>query len=196
MTFAKFDQPSDKITQLMAQVPRQEFLHETNRAQHHIDAPLTIGHGQTNSQPSTVAFMLDLLDVQPGQKVLDIGSGSGWTTALLAHLVGEAGQVIGVERLADLVRFGQENLARQGLAQAEIRPAIRGQFGLIDEGPFDRILVSAEPQELPEELMDQLAPNGVLVIPVAGKMHRIVKNAEGETTTTLHGGFRFVPLVR
>ena len=156
------------------------------------DGPLSIGHGQTNSQPRTVEAMLRLLRVEPGQRVLDVGSGSGWTTALLAHLTGESGEVLGVEIEADLVRFGSDNLAATHQPWASIHQAEPGVLGLPDKAPYDRILVSAEPRTLPEELVDQLG-EGRMVIPVYGTMLLVVREG-GEVTVTRHGGYRFVPL--
>src|SRR4051812_9944700 len=94
---------ADQLDAAFAAAPREAFLPASHHRFAGVDEPLPIGHGQTNSQPSTVRRMLSLLDVEPGQRVLDVGSGSGWTTALLAHLVGPGGSVVGVERYADLV---------------------------------------------------------------------------------------------
>jgi protein-L-isoaspartate(D-aspartate) O-methyltransferase len=135
--------------------------------------------------------MLRLLDVRPGQRVLDVGAGSGWTTALLAHLVGPTGSVLGVELEPELVAFGGRNLAGTDRPWASIRLASPGVLGDPDRAPYDRILVSAEPHDLPEELVDQLADDGVLVIPVAGTMLRV---ANPGAVVTEHGHYRFVPL--
>ena len=157
------------------------------------DGPLSIGHGQTNSQPRTVDAMLRLLRVQPGHRVLDVGSGSGWSTALLAHLTGAAGEVLGVEREADLVRFGSDNLAATRQPWASIHQAEPGVLGLPDKAPYDRILVSAEPRTLPDELVEQLVDGGRMVIPVRGTMLVVVRERDG-VEVTRHGGYRFVPL--
>src|SRR3954463_9524122 len=100
----------DAVTAAFEAFPREGFLREGERRRARYDGPLPIGSGQTNSQPRTVADMLRLLEVRPGMKVLDVGSGSGWTTALLAHLVGAQGEVIGVELEPSLVTFGASNL--------------------------------------------------------------------------------------
>jgi len=171
--------------------PREGFLPRSQRRRASYDGPLPLSGGQTNSQPRTVEAMLRLLDVGPGQRVLDVGAGSGWTTALLAHLVGPGGAVLGLELEPDLVSFGRANLGRTGQPWAHIEPAVPGLLGRPEEAPYDRILVSAEPRELPAELVDQLADDGVMVIPVAGTMLRVTNPG---AVVTRHGGYRFVPL--
>ena len=161
------------------------------------DGPLAIGHGQTNSQPRTVRAMLELLDVRPGQRVLDVGSGSGWTTALLAELVGPTGWVLGLERVPDLVVTGGANVEAAGMPWARVRAAVTGVLGAPDEAPFDRVLVSAMATRLPVELVAQLDTHGILVVPVAGRMLRVERDAgapDGRRVTE-HGHYRFVPLV-
>lgn len=171
--------------------PREGFLTARNRARAAYDGPLEIGHGQTNSQPRTVEAMLRLLDVRPGQRVLDVGAGSGWTTALLAHLVGSSGTVVGVELEPQLVAFAAANLAATRQPWASVREAEDGVLGWPAAAPYDRVLVSAEPPSLPRSLVDQVADDGVMVIPVAGEMLRV---ANPGAVVTRHGGYRFVPL--
>jgi protein-L-isoaspartate(D-aspartate) O-methyltransferase len=174
---------------------RQKFVHPETAAEAYGDYPLPIGFGQTISQPYTVAFMLELLAPRPGEKILDVGSGSGWTTALLAHLVGEKGRVFGVEIVPELVAFGQENLKKCKLPQAEVRPAGK-TFGLPEEAPFDRILVSAASSKtVPPELLAQLKTGGTMVIPLGNSIMRLRKTAAGKTEVEEFPGFVFVPLV-
>jgi protein-L-isoaspartate(D-aspartate) O-methyltransferase len=184
---------ADRVAEAFAAMPREWFLPTAERASAGYDGPLPIGHGQTNSQPSTVAAMLRLLDVQPGHKVLDVGCGSGWTTALLAHLTGPTGRVLGVELEPDLVDFGSANLERAGVPWASIHEAKPGVLGLPDAAPYHRILVSAMARELPDELVDQLHTGGVMVIPAAGTMLRVARSMRG-VGVTRHGSYRFVPL--
>src|SRR4051794_10043481 len=130
---------ADRVADAFAAVPREWFLPTGERRSAAYDGPLPIGHGQTNSQPSTVEAMLRLLDVRAGQKVLDVGCGSGWTTALLAHLTGPSGRVLGVELEPDLVEFGTDNLDRAGVPWASIHQATPGGLGLPDAAPYHRI---------------------------------------------------------
>lgn len=179
-----------KVSDAFASIDRREFLLPKHIKHAGVDAPLSIGYGQTNSQPRTVADMLTLLDVQPGHKILDVGAGSGWSTALLATLTGPEGSVLGVELVPELVEFGNANLAKFDFPHASIRQATNDVYGVPDEAPFDRILVSAEAHRLPDELVEQLAPDGIMVIPVAGTMLKVL--ADGSVTG--HGLYNFVPL--
>lgn len=174
--------------------PRAHFLPPDQRANAHIDAPLTIGYGATNSQPSTVRYMLGLLDTQPGDGALDVGSGSGWTTALLGELVGPTGSVIGVDIVEALVEMGRANL---GGARPWVRVELSqpGILGWPAGAPYDRILVSADGGRLPGELEDQLAPGGRMVAPVAHEMFVVNRSAQGKLTRRRAPGlFSFVPL--
>jgi protein-L-isoaspartate(D-aspartate) O-methyltransferase len=184
----------DAVRAAFAAVPRAGFLPRSAVGRASYDGPVPIGHGQTNSQPRTVENMLRLLDVRPGARVLDVGSGSGWTTALLARLTGPTGTVLGVEIRPELVTVGQANLRATGLAQAVIEQAEPSVLGRPDRAPFDRILVSAEARSLPEVLVDQLDEQGRLVIPVSGTLLLVERHGE-ERTVSRHGGYRFVPLV-
>lgn len=183
----------DRVDAAMAAHPRAGFLPGAERRRAHLDQPLPIGHGATSSQPSTVATMLRLLRVPRGARVLDVGAGSGWTTALLAALTGPDGDVVGVELEPELAAWGAANLARTGLANARLVPADPDVLGLPDAAPFDRILVSAEAPALPAELVDQLADDAVMVVPVAGGLE-VVRTRGGTVTTRRIAGYRFVPL--
>ena len=183
----------DRVAEAFAAMPREGFLPKAERRSAAYDGPLPIGHGQTNSQPSTVRAMLRLLDVRPGHKVLDVGCGSGWTTALLAHLTGPTGRVLGVELEPALVEFGGDNLDRAGVPWASIHEATPGVLGLPGAAPFHRILVSAMARDLPDDLVGQLHTGGVMVVPVAGTMLRVSCSMRG-VGVTRHGSYRFVPL--
>lgn len=182
------------VAKAMRKIRRRDFLPAGQAWWARRDHPLPIGHGQTNSQPSTVATMLALLDVHKGQRVLDVGAGSGWTTALLASLVEQTGEVFGVELEPDLVAFGSANLERRDMPWAGIRLARKGVLGWPELAPYDRILVSANARTMPAELVDQLGPDGVMVLVVDSVMVRLVRDGDSAPTQTAHGAYRFVPL--
>ena len=183
----------DAVDAAFAAHPRSGFLPRAQVGRAAYDGPLQIGGGQTCSQPRTVAAMLRLLDVRPGQHVLDVGSGSGWTTALLAHLTGPDGDVVGVEIDPALVVLGAAHLAATAQPWAVVRAAEPGVLGAPDEAPWDRILVSAAPRHLPETLVTQLGDDARMVIPVAGEM-LLVARVSGVRRLSRHGAYRFVPL--
>ena len=188
--------PADALDRAFAAAPRAGFLPSSETRFAGLDRPLPIGHGQTNSQPTTVRHLLHHLDVRPGQRVLDVGCGSGWTTALLAHLVGPDGAVVGVEIVPELVDFGQSNLARTGTPTARIEAADPEVLGHPEAAPYDRILVSAEAQEVPAALVDQLGVDGVLVVPVDGRLAVVRRSGpHAEPEVRLVGHYAFVPLL-
>lgn len=182
------------MNHLFEKIDRADFVGVDYQTEVYEDYPLPIGYGQTISQPFTVAFMLGLLNPQKGDEVLDIGSGSGWTTALLANAVGETGKVFGVEIIPELVEFGRKNLAKYDFPNAKIIQA-GAELGLPSEAPFDRILVSAAAAEIPETLLQQLQVPGILVLPVKDTIVQIKKDATGEISKKEFPGFTFVPLV-
>lgn len=186
---------SGRIRAAFLAVDRRDFLPSNERALAGEDHPLPIGYGQTNSQPRTVADMLELLDPQEGDRVLDVGAGSGWTTALLGHLVGPTGHVVGVELVPELAQWAAANVAHYDMPWATVQAADPAVLGVPSEGPYGRILVSAGAEEMPSELVDQLAVGGRMVIPVAGEMLVIERRPDGEIGVSGHGYYSFVPLL-
>lgn len=182
-----------RVDEAFAAVPRRDFLPARQHRFAHLDQALDIGYGVTNSQPTTVRNMLGLLEPRPGDRVLDVGSGSGWTTALLAYLVGPTGSVVGVERIPELVELSRASLAGT-VGQVSVHEAEPGVLGWPAGAPYDRVLVSATATAVPHQLLEQLAIGGVLVAPVEGVMHRVVLTSEGPVVEK-HGRYLFVPLI-
>jgi protein-L-isoaspartate(D-aspartate) O-methyltransferase len=180
-------------------VDRSKFVPESYQEQAYVDAPLPIGFEQTISQPYTVAFMLELLQPKPGQKILDIGSGSGWTSGLLASVVGRRGHVWGLEILPTLFEVGKRNLAEFNFSNLTLLNR-SGWSGYEKAAPYDGILVSAAADQLPPKLLSQLKPGGRLVIPLANNSGQeiclFVKSLNGGIIKKCFPGFVFVPLIK
>jgi len=175
-------------------VDRKYFVPDSFSEHIYVDAPLPIGNNQTISQPSTVAFMLEQLDPEEGDKVLDIGSGSGWTTALLCHIVGKKGSVTGLERMDTLVEQGKKNLSKLYFS-SHCRIQRAGEKLGLPGKKFDKILVSASADEIPEELFLQLTIGGILVIPVRNSIFKFKKVSDTYVEKEEFYGFVFVPLI-
>ena len=166
----------------------EDFVAEYN-------APLSIGYGQTISQPLTVAFMLELLQPKKGDKILDIGSGSGWQTAMLCQIVGSEGFVYAIERIPELKEFGQKNVEKYNFKNVEFICG-DGSKGLSDKAPFDKIIVAASvAEEIPQSWKDQLKIKGRLVTPVKGSIWLIIKKDKDRFEDKEYPGFVFVPLI-
>jgi protein-L-isoaspartate(D-aspartate) O-methyltransferase len=184
----------ERVRAAFAAVPRERFLPAADRRYAARDRPIPIGHGQTNSQPTTVRNMLRLLEVEVGSRVLDVGSGSGWTTALLGHLTGPTGRVYGVELVPELAEWGRQNLMSVEMPWTSIRTVEAGVLGLPEHAPYDRILVSAEARQLPPALVDQLDRGGRMVMPVFGRLSVVDRDRQGEIEVRRVGHYAFVPL--
>ncbi|WP_258724338.1 protein-L-isoaspartate O-methyltransferase family protein [Cellulomonas sp. NS3] len=184
---------ADDVAQAMRDLDRRAFLPPDQRPHAHEDRPLPLGHGLTCSQPSTVATMLRWLRVPVGARVLDVGSGSGWTTALLARLVGPQGEVLGLELEPGLAQWGAENLAATRQPWARIEPATPGTPGREVSGGWSRILVSAAAQRLPHALLRQVADGGRVVLPVRTTLWVVERRGETFVHRRL-GSYAFVPL--
>lgn len=187
---------SSRLDKAFAWVNRDHFLREHNRSMADYDGPLEIGHGQTNSQPATVRRMLRWLDVRSGQRILDVGSGSGWTTALLSFLTGPEGHVFAVERIEELKQFGEANCASFGCHNVSFSTS-GDILGLPSDAPFERILVSAAGTgDIPAELLDQLGDGGKIIIPIDNTIIELKKDSPFEQGyRTDHVGYVFVPLI-
>ena len=176
-------------------VPRHRFVSRAYRSMAYKDNPLPIGHGQTISQPYIVGLMTELLQVNQKHKVLEIGTGCGYLTAILSIL---SKKVITLEVLISLSKISSERLTNLGYENIDFHCA-DGKYGWFKEAPYDRILVSAAPKTIPEVLIEQLAPNGYMVIPVGSLydqfIHIITKNKNGDIHIKKSTPVRFVPLV-
>lgn len=187
-----------RIIQAFEKIKRADFLPEDLKGSAELDEALSIGFGQTISQPLVVAFMMELLQPQEGNKVLDIGSGSGWTTALLAELVGERGRVIAIELIPELKDFGQKNVAKYNFVEKGIAQffCLNASKGYEKEAPYDRILASASAtREIPDFWKKQLKGEGTIVAPIESSIWQIIKNQKGGFEEVEYPGFIFVPLV-
>ena len=177
-------------------VPREKFIDPEHQNLAYIDSPLSIGEGQTISQPFTVAMMTQLLELSSTDKVLEVGTGSGYQAAILAEIVKE-GKVFTLERVTSLARKARETIGNLGYENVEVTIG-DGTKGLPNEAPFDAIIVTAAAPEVPQPLIDQLKIGGRLVMPIGGEWHqemvRLTKTEEGIERENF-GGYRFVPLV-
>ena len=186
---------SGRVMDAMAKVPRHEFVPPLERRNAYANRPLPIGMGQTISQPFIVALMTDLMEIKSGDRVLEVGTGSGYQAALLAELAGTAYTIEIVEPLA---REAAERLQRLGYRNVVTRTG-DGYQGWPEHAPFDAIMVTAAPREVPQPLIDQLKPGGRLVVPIGGQaagqsLLLIEKHPDGRITRRNILAVRFVPL--
>lgn len=183
-----------RLLQAMAEIPRQEFVAPSYRDQAYEDHPLPIDAGQTISQPYIVALMLELLQLEPSSKVLEIGTGSGYQAAVLSQL---AGHVHTVERHPELARQATETLSRLGLTNVSVLTG-DGSLGVAEQAPFDAIVVAAASAQIPPALFEQLREGGRMIIPVgppeAQELH-LVRKQGGKAMISMREGCRFVPLI-
>jgi protein-L-isoaspartate(D-aspartate) O-methyltransferase len=183
-----------KVIKAIAAVPREIFVPKELKESSYDDRALPIGYEQTISQPYTVAYMTTLLDIQPDSKILEIGTGSGYQTAVLYNL---AVDIYTIERIHDLVDIAKEKFKILG-----VKPKILigdGTKGWAEFAPYDRIIVTAAAKEIPPMLIEQLANNGIMVIPVGGAdgqdMNVVRKDKFGNVSIEKKDQFRFVPLI-
>lgn len=188
-----------EVIEAFKKIPRHEFVPTNLKNYAYVDQPLPIGHGQTISAPSMIAIMLESLELKLGQKVLEIGAGSGYNAALIAELVGPKGKVFTIERITELAEFGRANLKKTGYERVHVVIG-DGTCGYKREAPWDRILVTACAPEIPKPLVEQLKTGGKLAAPV-GQHYMfqtwmvVEKRSEKETRVRECGSCSFVPLV-
>jgi protein-L-isoaspartate(D-aspartate) O-methyltransferase len=194
---------SREVIRAMKTVPREEFLPESLRKHAYVDTPLSIGYSQTISALHMVAMMADALNLERGQKILEVGCGSGYHAAVIAEVVapkskGQQGHVYSIEIVPELVHFARENLRRAGYEERVTAILGDGSLGYFDQAPYDRIFVAAASPSIPSPLIEQLKEEGVLVIPVGNlyffqELLRVRKEGEKIVRERL-GGVAFVPL--
>ncbi|MFA5838474.1 MAG: protein-L-isoaspartate O-methyltransferase [Candidatus Paceibacterota bacterium] len=186
---------NSEIKKAFEKIDRADFVRAECKMEAYEDYPLPIGYWQTISQPTTVAFMLELLNPQKGDKILDVGSGSGWTTALLSEIVGPEGKIFGIDIVPELVNFGRTNLAKYNFDNCQIIN-VKGEIGLKKHAPYKRILVSASfEEEIPKELLEQLDIGGIMIASVLNSIFRIKKLSNGKLEKKEYPGFSFVPFI-
>ncbi len=186
-----------RLLEAFTNIDRADFVEEELKEKAYQNIPLPIGHGQTISQPQVVAFMLNLLNLQKDSKVLDVGFGSGWTTALMAQVVKE-GEVVGVEIIPEIYNYGKNNIMKYNDLQEERVKLFLGdgRQGKREHAPYDCILISAADRDakLPLRLRDQLSINGRVVMPIRNSIFLFI-NLENDFEMHEYEGFSFVPLV-
>lgn len=187
------------IIEAFEKIKRTDFLPSDLKELAEANEALPIGKGQTISQPLVVAFMLELLDPRPGQKILDVGAGSGWTSALLAFIVEgkKEGKVIALEIVPELKEFGQTNVSKYNFIKKGVVEFFSGNGakGFPKEAPYDKILSSASAQKLPSAWKEQLKVGGKIVAPLGNSIWLFIKKSETEFDQIEYPGFVFVPLI-
>ena len=187
---------SPDIIRALEDIDRVDFLPEELRDSAYEDTALPIGAGQTISQPYTVVFMLEQLQVRSGDVVLDVGFGSGWQTALLAHLVGPSGKIYAFEVVPELCELGKGNLEKYPNLAGRVRLlCMSAQSGYAEVAPFDRIVAAAEVTQVPGAWREQLVPGGRMVYPKGNALVLETKRADGTFAVKEFPGFVFVPFV-
>lgn len=189
---------SPKIIEAFLAIDRADFVPVEKRSEAYENYPILLKNNATISQPLTVAFMLELLEPTTGENILDVGFGSGWTTALLAWLAGDKGKVFGVEIDPTLFDFGRQNIEKYDFLKKGMVELFcaDGARGLSEKSPFDKILAGAAAAEgIPYVWQEQLKIKGKIVAPVGNSIWRYVKTGENELQREEFPGFSFVPLV-
>ncbi|MBS3102221.1 protein-L-isoaspartate(D-aspartate) O-methyltransferase [Candidatus Woesearchaeota archaeon] len=178
-------------------IPREDFVHRELKSRAYDDTPLPLLRGKTISQPTTVMIMTSLLELQPGEKVFEVGTGSGYQAAIIARIVGSMGKVISTEIIPELVHFARENLKKSGMRNVFVLED-DGSNGMPNEAPFDKIIITSACREFPKPLLEQLKPDGIIVGPVGSQneqeMVRGIRDKSGKLQLEFFGPFLFTPM--
>ncbi len=186
---------SDRVILAMFRVPRELFVPDDLRSRAYEDTPLPIGYGQTISAPHMVAIMCNLLDLQEGMRVLEVGGGSGYHAAVMADLIGAKGHVYCIERIPGLAAQARSNLELAGIKNVTVIQG-DGSIGLPEHAPYDRISVAATAPDVPEPLKQQLKIEGKMVIPVGrGFQELVLVTRKNGFSVEQKMGVAFVPLI-
>ena len=186
----------EKVESALQNIPRHEFVPESELEYAYDNEPLPIMKNQTISQPGVVTRMTEWLDVKNGQNILEIGTGSGWQSAILSYLVG-SGTIYSIERHPELAKFAQENLKKLKIHNVHVILG-DGTLGYSQASPYDRIIITAACTEIPLPLLDQLSENGLIIAPVGGSSQSLVllqKTPKGIVEIKNQSKYVFVPLV-
>ena len=187
----------ERVLDAVMNVPRELFIQKEHLKEAYGNYPLPIGMKQTISQPYTVAFMLEALELKQGEKVFEIGTGSGYNACVIAEIIGKKGKVITTEIIYELSESAKRNIKKAGYKNIKVLN-IDGSKGYEKEMPYDKIIVTAACREIPKELIKELKINGILVAPVGEhdvqKLLKVIKKKKEQIIENL-GDFRFVPLV-
>ncbi len=188
---------SPEIIDAFRSIDRKDFVLDIYKTSAYEDRPLPIEYNQTISQPTTVAFMLELLEPRKGDIILDIGFGSGWQSALLAHIVGPSGHVYAIELIPKLKIFGEKNIEKYGFIQSGVVTCLcmNAQNGLPKKAPFDKIIAAASGETIPHAWKEQLKIGGRIVTPIKESIFLVIKKKEEEFEEKEFQGFVFVPFV-
>ena len=187
-----------EIIEAFKAIDRKDFVPEEQKSEAYVNAPLPIGFSQTISQPLTVAFMLELLEPKQGEKILDIGAGSGWVSALLAQIVDEQGRIISIERVPELKEMAEKNITKYNFMEKGVISVVLGDGskGYKKEAHYDKIIAAASAQgELPKKWQKQLNIGGRIVAPLENSIMVIDKISKNKYNVKEHFGFSFVPLI-
>ena len=187
---------TERVKHAFLTVPREAFIPDSLKNYAYVDTPLDIGQGQTISAPHMVAIMCESLDIKDDQKILEVGTGSGYHAAIVAQLVGQTGHVYTIERFESLAKKAIENLKKIGITNVIVNKG-DGSCGLPVYQPYDRVYVTCAAPSIPQPLIDQLQDSGKLLVPIGDKYCELILLEKEKAKTFVHrlGGCVFVPLV-